>query len=221
MKFTNLLKAGVFTFSAVASTIAAAVPITFDFSNGRSDANATYHNNLALSQDGLNLNVTAWTEGLLLTTQGQVSRTANGLGVKGGSSNTQVDGTLLRDEILRFDFSQEVEIESISFMFFDGDDQAEIYDYDARFFWDSYVETISKNETVTSNGISTFTFSDNFFTSLLGVIASDLTDNFTVRSLTVNTKTPATTAAVPEPSVVALLGIGMLVLGFVRRRTAA
>src|ERR1044071_7965333 len=97
MQFKSVVKAGFVAVTVMGAAAASAVPITFDFSNGRSESNATYHNSLALSQSDLNLNVTAATQGLLGTSSAQVARTANGLGVKGGSSNTQVDGGFFHD----------------------------------------------------------------------------------------------------------------------------
>jgi len=42
MKFKTLLKAGVVAGSALAAATASAVPVTFDFSNGKTESNATY-----------------------------------------------------------------------------------------------------------------------------------------------------------------------------------
>lgn len=218
MNFKSFLTASILAGTALGAATASAVPITFDFANNASNHNPTYYNTLELSQGGLGLDVTGskahWLFG---QSSAQVARSVNGLGVRGGDSNSEVDGES-GDEILEFDFSQEVEIQSISFMFFDGNDEAEIFDYDARFLWDEYVTTITKNETSTNSGVSSFTFSDNFFTSLLGVGTTDSGDNFTIRSLTVNTKTAA---AVPEPSVIGLLGIGLIGLGLCRRRSSS
>jgi hypothetical protein len=220
MTLKSLLRTSIVAAGALGAAAASAVPITFDFSNGRAENSATFQSVVKQSQGGLNLDVTGYTDTLGFVTSSQVSQWSGGLGVKGGgSSNTQVDASLFSNELLKFDFSQEVEVQSISFMFFDSDDSAKVVDYDAKFFWDKYVETITKGETTTSNGLSTFTFSDNFFTSLLGVTTADLSDNFTIRSLTVNTKTAA--AAVPEPSMIGLLGIGLIGLGLARRRSSS
>jgi hypothetical protein len=218
MTFKTLLKAGIVAGSALAAATASAVPVTFDFSNGKTESNATYQNAVNLSQGGVSLGVTGYTEVFGLQSGAQVSQWSGGLGVKGGASNTQVDGGLLSNELLKFDFSQDVEVQAISFTFFDSDDNAKVLDYDVKSFWGTYVETvISKNDTTASNGINTFTFSDDFLTSLLGISTTDLSDNFTVRSLTVNTKA----AGVPEPSMIGLLGIGLIGLGMTRRRNTS
>lgn len=220
MTFKTLLGASIVAGSAFGAAMASAVPITFDFSNGKAENAATYQSVVTQSQEAVDLSVTGYTDTLGFVSSSQVSQWSGGLGVRGGgSSNTQVDASWFSNELLKFDFSQDVEIQSISFMFFDSDDSAKVVDYDARFFWDKYVETITKGETKTSNGLSTFTFSDNFFTSLLGVTTADLSDNFTIRSLTVNTKTAV--AAVPEPSMIGLLGAGLIGLGLARRRSAS
>lgn len=217
MNFKSLLKAGIVAGGALGAAAASAVPVTFDFANNASKNSPTYYNTLELSQGGLDLDVDGYRDGFWGLSDAQIARSVNGLGVKGGDTNSEVDGGN-GDELVVFDFSQEVEIQSISFMFFDGNDEAEIIDFDARLFWEKYVETITKDETSTNAGVSSFTFSDNFFTSLLGVGTTDGGDNFTIRSLTVNTKTAA---SVPEPSVIGLLGIGLIGLGMCRRRSSS
>lgn len=212
----NFCKAAVLAVSLLGATAASAVPITFDFANSASANNASFASNMAFSSGGVDLNVSAYAQSWLGWNQTQVSRWSGGLGVRGGESSTQVDGTY-RNEALIFDFSQDVELTSISFMFFDRNDEAVIKDYDARWFWDQYVTEIEKREVVTdSNGVSTFVFSENVLSSLLGVLALDYNDNFTVYSMTVD----SARASVPEPSIIALLGIGLIGLGLARRRSS-
>ena len=216
MSINSFVRTGLIAASLLGAAIANASPVTFNFSNGASEANATYTNNLGMTNDGLGLSVTAYKNTLLGWKSAYVSQWGSGLGVSGGSSNTQVDGTY-RNEMLVFDFSEQVSLDSISFMLFDDNDQATILNYDAKNFWDIYVADIDKNDTSTVGGVSTFSFSEDFLTSLLGVLAIDYNDNFTVLSMTVNTAT----AAVPEPSIIGLLGIGLIGLGLARRRSAA
>jgi len=216
MSFKTLTNATVLATSLLGAVIAQATPITFNFGNGASEANATYSTNLGGSNGGVDLNVSAYRNTLLGWKSTYVSQWGGGLGVSGGASNTQVDGSY-RSEMLVFDFSQAISLDSISFVLFDDNDQATILNYDAKNFWDIYVTDIDKSETATNGGINTFSFTQDLFTSLLGVLALDYNDNFTVLSMTVST----VSAAVPEPSIIALFGVGLIGLGLARRRSAS
>lgn len=217
MSIKSLTKAGIFASSLIGAAAATATPVTFNFSNGAAESNFSYTSTLEQSSGGIDLDVTAYKKNALLGWKsGYVSQWNSGLGVVGGGSNTQIDGKT-RSEQLVFDFSQDVALKSISFMLFDDNDQAVVLDYDADHIWDAYVTTIEDHDTKTVNGISTYKFSEGFFTNLLGVLALDSNDNFTVLSMTVD----SVRASVPEPTTVALLGIGLIGLGMARRRSAS
>src|ERR1044071_7028348 len=98
MTLKNLLGASIVAGSAVCAATASAVPITFDFSNGKAESAATYQSVVKQSLGGLNLSVTGYTDTLGFQSSSQVSQWSGGLGVRGGgSSGTQVDGGLLSD----------------------------------------------------------------------------------------------------------------------------
>lgn len=217
MSIKSLTTASIFATSLIGAAVAHATPVTFNFSNGAAESNFSYSSVLEMSNGGIDLDVTAYKSTLLGWKSAYVSQWNAGLGVTGGGSNTQIDGKT-RSEELVFDFSQDVALKSISFMMFDENDQAFVLDYDADHFWDMYVTEIDRGDTTTANGVSTFKFGEGFFSSLFGVLALDYNDNFTVLSLTVDN---ARVASVPEPSVIALLGIGLVGLGLARRRSAS
>lgn len=216
MSIKSMTKASIFATSLIGAAVAHATPVTFNFSNGAAENNFSYSNVLEMSSGGIDLDVKAYKATLLGWKSAYVSQWDAGLGVTGGGSNTQIDGKN-RSEELVFDFSEDVALKSISFMMFDENDEALVLDYDADHFWDIYVTEIERNDTTTANGVSSFTFGESFFSGLFGVLALDYNDNFTVLSLTVD----SARASVPEPSIIALLGIGLLGLGLARRRSAS
>lgn len=212
----TLVKAVLTSASIAVSSLANAALLDFDFSNGANASNATFSSELNFSNSGLDLEVTAysanWFGGY---SQSNVSQWKRGLGVSGGRYDTQVDGRY-GDELLAFNFSEEVSLKSISFMSFDRNDQAQVYDLDADSFWDFYVTNIYKGETVKDGkGIRTFNFTQDIVSSYFGIEANDMNDNFTVYSMSVET------LDVPESSSIALLGLGLLGLGLARRRAQA
>ncbi len=174
---------------------------TFDFT-GNGGLAASYNFGPV---DGISVTATpgafVTSGGGTVTAQGQIGQYTGGLGVTNPSdSDHQVDGSGWND-IVVFDFSQDVILQSVTFSYFGGND-------DFSFFFDNLddgdLDGIAYNVDTNTN---TYTFNSVWNGDLFGIGALDRNDEFKIKSMTVS--------AIPLPAALPLYGAGLAVLGFI------
>jgi len=223
-------------FSIVGLAALMAVPAqastTFDFTGGS--------NHISVSEDfvsdDITLTVTAgYFNGDSVTEYeytAAVGHYSTGLGVNySGSDAHYVDGGT-RNDLLIFSFDQTVELESITFSYWDvdrvwvstgrrsgywtwveGDDEFTLFTSDP---WTN-IGTNYNPDSVGQDGVAMYAFDAGWITDTFGVGAYDDNDEFKVRSLTVK----AIESGVPEPATWLMMIMGFGLVGLASRRRSA
>ncbi len=194
--------------SLIAGTVSAASAATFDFS-GRGGL-ATSH---SFTSDGIDLTVTAGTfttsNGGTVTEGALVGRYAAGLGVTSHFGDSrQVDG-MNNNDILIFEFGQDVELESVTFTRVDRNDEFRFFFEDATddlIDWGGQVD-------IPGRWIGTYAFALEWVGDRFGIGALQNFDNFYVKGVTANS-----VSAVPLPGSLAMLLSGLAIFGMAGMR---
>jgi hypothetical protein len=176
---------------------------TYDFS-GRGGLDTSY----SFTADGIGLTVTAGTfttrNGGTVRDGALVGQYGGGLGVTSHTGDSrQVDG-MNRNDILIFDFDQDVELESVTFTRVDRNDEFRFFFEDAS---DDLIDWGGQID-IPGRRLGTYAFALEWVGDQFGIGALDSYDNFFVRGITANA-----VSAVPLPGTLALLLSGMALLG--------
>lgn len=186
----------------VLSSTAAQASTTFDFTSGTV---AYTSGNISYSAGGIGLDVSSgnYTGGNVVDTSeiGQIN--GAGLVIKSWSGDDhEIDGDVYND-VAVFQFDQNVTLESVSFNFFEGDD-------DFAFFFDvgndGSLNLIDGD--IDANPLDYYDFTGIYLLNgdLFGIGALAYNDDFKIASVTVS--------AIPLPAAFPLYAAGMAVLGF-------
>ncbi|MGI9293177.1 MAG: PEP-CTERM sorting domain-containing protein [Pseudomonadales bacterium] len=184
------------TILTLAATSASALPITFDFSGS---GHRLLGYSQTFSQNGLGLTATA--QG-----GGRLSQTYSGLGVGGSHhfDSLQLDGSI-RDESILFRFSRSVRLLGFTLTRVGYYDEATLSVDDVpKLSFNIPGGKLFDNDTATVN---TGLYGTDF---QFGV--TDWNDDYFINSLTVHA------TDVPEPGTIALFAVGLVGLGFARKR---
>jgi len=224
-----------FSFAVVGALALASVPasssITFDFSSGTGSAYSYDY-----ASGGVDLTVTGgqYENGSISSWDwvqqnhhsgywdyAQVTRSSSGLGVDLGKNDQGwIDGGAGTDDVLIFNFSQEVRIVSVVFGNADNSD-------DFRLFGDEFGLIGEFELSGSHHDRATFTFSGDWVTDQLAFGAIREDDKFRILALNIETVTPSIevpgsnlVSGIPEPStwLMVILGFGVTI-GAARRRT--
>lgn len=190
------------TLFALALSCTAAQAATFDFTG--SGGLATSY---TFMDSGISVTATATSfsnAGILIDDpRDRIGQYSQGLGATThiGDSH-QTDGAN-RNDLIVFDFDQEIILESVTFTHVDSND-------DFRFFFESgsTLTDWGSNIDIPGSGPSgTYIFNAIWAGDLFGIGARDTFDNFKISGMTVS--------AVPLPAALPLYGAGMAIIGFI------
>lgn len=158
------------------------------------------------TQDGITVGVTggSFTDGGTVTPGGVlVGTSVLGIGILNGLDDPQIDG-FLGNDVAIFNFSEKVELNSVTFGFFNGNDDFTLF-VDVSMDGALEVQGFSFD-----TGSDTYNFAAGYISDLFGIGARASNDEFTIKSLTVT--------AVPLPPAVLLFGGALVGLGWLTRR---